>query len=232
MTYSDDVDSMNDWLGALRDDHEPTPQVVRGRIAARLAGAGAVLTLASGAAAAGGAAQHTWFHSAWFGLVVGLPVGLGLGAAGHAWLSPAPAPMLAPQPALPVLPRQAPARPLPLAEPTALPLQDAEVRREVVKPRPEPSAPEPSLERELSLLEQARSKLADGHASATLELLRQHRAVYPSSALEQERAALGVRALVAAGNINEARTQAEAFAQRYPNSVLRPSVERAAGLIP
>lgn len=231
MTHTDDIDSMNGWLGALRDDVEPAPQAARRRISARLAGAGAVLSLSS-AAAAGSAVSRAWFHSAWFGLVVGLPVGVGLGAAGHAWFSPEPAPLVAPQPALPVSPPQASVRPAPVAEPQAPPPQEAEAPREVVKPRPAVSAPEPSLERELSLLEQARSELAEGDASATLELLRQHRSTYPSSALEQERAALGVRALVAAGNVSEARRQAEDFAQRYPNSVLRPSVERAAGLIP
>jgi outer membrane protein assembly factor BamD (BamD/ComL family) len=101
------------------------------------------------------------------------------------------------------------------------------------KPRPTASAPEPQgLERELLLLEQARTRLSEGHAQATLDLLRAHRGQYPGSALAQEREALAVKALVAAGRAQEARQLADAFVQRFPGSVLRSSVENAVRTIP
>jgi hypothetical protein len=102
-----------------------------------------------------------------------------------------------------------------------------------VKARAAASAPDPqSLERELLVLEQARTRLSEGQAKETLELLRAHRAQYPSSALTQEREALTVKALVAAGRFQEARRAAAAFVQRFPGSVLLSSVERAVESIP
>ncbi|HYP91501.1 MAG TPA: hypothetical protein VEQ59_25210 [Polyangiaceae bacterium] len=83
------------------------------------------------------------------------------------------------------------------------------------------------LERELSLLERARTRLSEGYAAAALDLLNAHRSSYPRSALTQEREALTVKALSAAGRADEAREAGEAFSRRFPKSVLRPSVDRA-----
>jgi hypothetical protein len=230
MTHTDDVD-MNDWLGALRNDVEPAPHEARARISARLAGAGVALVLASGAVAAAATTQRAWFHSAWFGMVMGLPVGITLGAAGHAWLHPPPAAVASPR-TVPVATPSVATPPVPAVAVEELP-QEAEPALPVLKARRVESAPEqPSLERELLLLEQARTRLAEGQPSATLELLRKHRGAYPTSALEQEREALTIRALVAGGKHGEARRRADAFAELYPTSVLRPSVERAVGKIP
>jgi outer membrane protein assembly factor BamD (BamD/ComL family) len=94
----------------------------------------------------------------------------------------------------------------------------------------EPEAP--SLERELSLLERARTRLSEGQPQSTLQLLREHRLSYPRSALQQEREALTIRALMAAGRVAEARDRAARFVQAYPTSALRGSVERAVESIP
>jgi outer membrane protein assembly factor BamD (BamD/ComL family) len=90
----------------------------------------------------------------------------------------------------------------------------------------------PSLERELSLLERARTRLSEGQPQSTLQLLREHRLSYPNSALQQEREALTIRALTAAGRISEARDRAARFVEAYPTSPLRGSVERAVESIP
>jgi hypothetical protein len=90
----------------------------------------------------------------------------------------------------------------------------------------------PSLERELTLLERARTRLSEGQPQSTLQLLSEHRLSYPSSALQQEREALTIRALTAAGRIAEARDRAARFVEAYPTSALRGSVERAVESIP
>jgi hypothetical protein len=232
MTPVDEAEAMDAWLNTLRAGVEPAPAEARRRVAARLAGAAAVLTLANGAAAATTAGRRGFLHSVWFGVAIGLPVGVGLGVAGHAaWVAPAAAVMVAPQPALPVVPAIS-TQPAPVMAVEEMPA-NAESVRDVSKPRPVGRAPEPlDLERELLLLEQARTRLAEGDPGATLALLRKHRDAYPTSALGQERDALTVRALAAAGRHGEARAGAKVFSQRYPSSVLRPSVERAVRMIP
>ena len=99
-------------------------------------------------------------------------------------------------------------------------------------PSVKPEREAPSLERELSLLERARTRLSEGQPQSTLQLLREHRFSYPSSALQQEREALTIRALTAAGRIAEARDRAARFVEAYPTSALRGSVERAVESIP
>ncbi|HKY39116.1 MAG TPA: hypothetical protein VJN18_24425 [Polyangiaceae bacterium] len=232
MTHSDDADSINVWLGALRGDVEPAPPEARKRISARLAGAGVALTLASGAAAAGAVARRAWLHSPWLGVVLGVPIGVTLGAAGHASFAPTPAAVVAPAQPVPAAAPVLAALPPPIVAVEAIP-KAVEPAPGAPKAHPLEGGPEsPGLERELLLLERARTRLAEGDPSATLELLRKHRGTYPSSALEQERAALMVRALMAAGQHEEARKGAAAFAERYPNSVLLPSVERTVEKIP
>jgi hypothetical protein len=127
----------------------------------------------------------------------------------------------------------APLPPTPLVADPLPPLEQLNPQPVTPKARSTSSAFETlGLEHELRLLEQARTKLSEGQPVGTLELLRQHRAQYPHSTLEQEREALSVRALMAAGRRAEAQKQSAAFVQRYPASVLRGSVERAVGTIP
>lgn len=60
-------------------------------------------------------------------------------------------------------------------------------------------------------------------ALALVELdLRSH----PSGPLDEEREALRIRALVAVGRLDEARTLTTAFAQRYPSSIQLTLLER------
>jgi hypothetical protein len=235
MTHTDDADSMDTWLSALRSDYQPAPSAARERIASRLVEAGLAAVALGGAVAVTKLAPRSFLYSQAFAAIVTLPVGLLLGAAGHAWLV-RPTTVASAPPALTATATATATLPLPptpfVADPLP-PLEQLNPQPVTPKTRSTSSAVETlGLEHELRLLEQARTKLSEGQPAGTLELLRRHRAQYPQSALEQEREALSVRALMAAGRRAEAQKQAAAFVQRYPGSVLRGSVERAVGKIP
>jgi hypothetical protein len=233
MTQPDDADSIEPWLSALRGNVEPAPPAMRRRTVQRLAQLGLVASGAASAMASGAVARPSLPGARWFSGALWLPVGIVVGASGHAWLAEPAEVATTLSRALPSL--SAPA--VPAAPPLPTPVEAAPALTAVlapsVKARPAVSAREPQgLERELLLLEQARTRLSEGQAQVTLQLLREHHSQYPSSTLAQEREALAVKALMAAGRVREARQAAEAFVQRFPGSVLRASVERAVGTIP
>jgi hypothetical protein len=58
-------------------------------------------------------------------------------------------------------------------------------------------------------------------------MLRRHADRFPSGVLAEEREALAVRALAAAGRRSEAEVRGRAFAAKYPESIMRPAVESA-----
>ena len=98
--------------------------------------------------------------------------------------------------------------------------------------KPEKKAVDSSLAAERKLLDAARAALVAGDSSTGLERLARHAAQFPRGALAEERAALTVDALVAAGRYDEAKRRAEAFRARYPGSIFAPSVEAALKAIP
>lgn len=79
---------------------------------------------------------------------------------------------------------------------------------------------------EAKLLEQARQELST-RPDRALILLRDHATQFPSSWLEEERAALSIRALVATGQRTEARAQLTQFEARFAGSLHTPRLERA-----
>lgn len=240
MSQPSDETSIDSLIGALRTDVVEPDGAARERISARLA-VGVMAELFASASLAS-FLQNGLLRSKAFAIALTLPVGILIGALGHAWVvsrhavpvyaaPPAPAaPSVAP--ALPVVDHAAPVAPI--AAPAAAPPEKA--------PVPPPRAARPPLgpvrsslhagTRELSQLEKARTLLSDGHAAATLAMLRSHVARYPRSALEQERQALYIKALVAADQMAEARKRAAAFVRRFPKSTLRGSVENAVAPIP
>lgn len=245
---TDETPLIDPWLGALRVGGQRIPAAARARLSARLP---AELLVAAGAAAPvllAPALKRAFWHSRWFVGAVALPVGIVIGAVGQTYrLRSAAVPVVAAKQATSATAITAPAAAsAPLPEPVVA-LEAARPESPPSKPlapsaaasRAEPSAAlaapssEPaSLERELSLLERARARLAEGQPRATLQLLRQHEAAYPSSVLQQEREVLTIRALSAAGRLPEAKTRAQAFIAAYPGSALRASVLRAVGTIP
>jgi hypothetical protein len=97
---------------------------------------------------------------------------------------------------------------------------------------PQVVPPRLGLDAEMRALDAARVALRAGETERALEILRAHAAVHATSSLSQERDALLVRALVAAGQYAEAREVGRLFETRYAHSILLPSVERALASIP
>lgn len=123
-----------------------------------------------------------------------------------------------------------------------------EVRDRALSPHELPSAPRPrastaapqqeirdagaaarreddGLARERAILEVARTALGRGDAASALDALNRHASEHPSGKLTEERDAMTIQALVAAGRLDEAKSKARVFAARYPNSFFLPSIE-------
>jgi TolA-binding protein len=81
---------------------------------------------------------------------------------------------------------------------------------------------------ELRLLQQARAAVASGRFQAALGAISEHERQFPAGRLGEEREALRVKALAGLGRHNEARSAAERFQKRFPDSVLSSSVEETA----
>jgi hypothetical protein len=227
---TDEAPSIEPWLDALRDDVQPMSAHARERLAVRLAGITATVAAGAAAPAASSALQRSFWSSRAFTAMVALPVGALMGAAGHAYLTRAPTPAAPPSTASPPPITRAPesATPSPAALEPA-PATPSALKAVAPTPGVKSEASAPSLARELSLLERARSTLSEGQPQATLQLLREHQSLYPKSVLQQEREALTIRALLGAGRRSEAQRRAQTFIETYPTSALRGSIERAVG---
>jgi hypothetical protein len=230
---TDEAPSLEPWLNTLREDVQPMSAETRERLAVRLAGVTAAVAAGLSAPAASSALHRSFWYSRAFTAMVALPVGALIGAAGHAYLTRGAAPALSAAPtafAPPLTPAPVPAPPTLSA--TALdpsPATPSPAKPMVPTPSVKTEASAPSLERELSLLERARSALSEGQPQTALQLLREHHSLYPKSVLQQEREALAIRALLGAGRRSEAQRRAQTFIQAYPTSALRGSIERAVG---
>ena len=100
-------------------------------------------------------------------------------------------------------------------------------------PSADPAAAEGVVDRsELSLLMAASDALETREAERALVLLAQHRERFPDSALEQERAGLGLVARCLRAGDQDARLGQEAstFLRRFPGAVLTARIRRACGL--
>ena len=92
---------------------------------------------------------------------------------------------------------------------------------ESLKPEPSPARPAASvttLAEEGRLLAKAHQLVQAGQAGEALKVLRSLDARYPRSVLAQEREVLTIEALGATGAAAAARSRAERFLARYPNS--------------
>ena len=131
-------------------------------------------------------------------------------------------------------PAQPPTSPPAVAPPT--PVERIDVHASAVQPAPAPPpapAPAPDLKTvapaepsQADLLARAWQALGTGDATTTLQLLDTDRRLHPDGALTEEREAMHVQALAAAGHMVEARTEAEAFRARYPHSVHRAAIDK------
>jgi hypothetical protein len=111
--------------------------------------------------------------------------------------------------------------PPPVIAPTVEPRHDEPSTAEDTTPRargPRPSnASPPGLAEELALLRQMRDSLARSEPATTLRLGKRHRKRFAPGALEEERAALEVRASCKLGRADAARRR-ERFEARWPKS--------------
>jgi hypothetical protein len=136
-----------------------------------------------------------------------------------------PAPPTAPTPAPASIP--APQEPPPTPAAAASPSEPA---------RPdEPAAREGrdrTLAAERAQIDAARTALTQGRAPEAFAALRRHGRLFPHGRLAEEREALLVQALVAAGRFAEARERAARFGREHPRSLFQPVVEESLRSIP
>jgi hypothetical protein len=237
---TDQVPSLEPWLGALREDVEPMSETARYRVASRLASTALIASAGVAASKTAGLLRPGLLHSRLFAVALSLPVGALVGAAGHAhWqrqaappVTVAAAPVISTVAAPPSVAEMVEVPTMPPTAVEAAPAVASPPKRPPASPSVKAAGEAPSLELELSLLERARTALSEGQPQGTLRLLGEHRLAYPSSALQQEREALTIRALMAVGRGAEARARAARFVEAYPTSALRGSVDRAVGSIP
>lgn len=132
------------------------------------------------------------------------------------------------------LPKEAPAPP-PTVAVEALPAvpsspASAAVRRAPSSESPATRvvAPSPSdlLAKETAAVLDVRAHVRAGAGEVALERLSALDALVPGGTLREERESLRIEALVLAGRTEEARSEAEAFAARYPASPHLPRVRR------
>ncbi|MBL8918797.1 MAG: hypothetical protein JNJ54_08070 [Myxococcaceae bacterium] len=226
-------------LAALRDVGAPLPpsgfeERVGSRLAESLAslGAGAASATAGATAAASGAVVAT--GKLVVGAVLVLTTGVGLGVAvDRVVLRPEVQPP-APGVGAPPAPVAAPPAEPPVAAPPAVDVTPALVGpdRPAVKPDPRPD-PKPDLARpsggrdvslaaERALLEVARAALAKGDTVHALEALERHQREHAQGRLREEREALFIEGLRAAGRDQEAEARREKFLREFPESLLAP----------
>ncbi len=170
-------------------------------------------------------------------LAVAALLGGVVGAALHAaWTAPRVEVVMVDRPVLvtvaaPVAPAAAvaPVVPTPAAPEarTITPGKKAAAAQAAPVPVAAPVAPS-SLEEESALLDQARQALARSNHKAALDALLAHRARFAAGTFAEERDALEVRALLATGEPALAGAAAKAFLNRYPSSIHRAVMERAA----
>ncbi|AKF04631.1 outer membrane protein assembly factor BamD [Sandaracinus amylolyticus] len=113
------------------------------------------------------------------------------------------------------------------AEPVAAEVAPAarpEIAERAAGRRPDAGAPT-TLARESALLARAQSALARGAPELAISALREHDARHPEGQLREEREALWISALVAAGDHDAARERAARFRRRFPGSPLQAAID-------
>lgn len=116
--------------------------------------------------------------------------------------------------------------------PAPSPTVSAPTADTVVAP-PEPSAAAPvraglrGLAAERALLDEARAALGTDDYAGALRAVRLHESRFAAGILIEEREALAIKTLAAAGRLDEARARAVVFGQRFPKSLFASSVAEA-----
>ena len=96
-------------------------------------------------------------------------------------------------------------------------------------PTPEPSTPTTShhaqLAAERALLERGRVALTRGDARGAEEAVEEHARRFPTGALSEEREALRIQVLIAAGKHRQAAEALGEFREQFPQSLLLPALD-------
>ncbi len=188
-----------------------------------------VIGLSDAAGPVGPLRSSPGWHRFRLALAAGVVLALasaGATAAFHAWSSDGPVPFALPTQETPeVRPAtiRAPMNATPAAQPPSVLVPKAQRGAR-------PASATESYAAELRLLQRARSEYAAHDFSAALGLVAEHGRRFPNGRLTEEREALRVRTLAAAGRRDEARLAFAAFARRFPRSVLLSRLEQAASV--
>lgn len=190
-------------------------------------GAAAAATAAAAAAKTTTVAKlATWKVGA---LGVGaLVVGTGIGALGHARLAePKVVTVEKVVTTTTTVTVTTPAAPPPVVSIESLPTARAPSVPAATTSAAAPTAKDPDLARERTLLDMARTALGRGDAASALAALDSHTKEFKRSQLAEEREVLAVQALASAGRRDEATRRAAAFHATFPKSALGAVVDDA-----
>lgn len=143
-------------------------------------------------------------------------------------ITPDAPPIATPPPIAPALVAPEPAAPAPAAR-TLEQEARARIPRVPVGPPLSPrTEPAPALPRsEVELVSDMSRALAGGDAARALSLVVDHEKAYPNGTLVEERDALRIDALLAAGRTRDAHERASRFRARYPGSLHTARLDRA-----
>jgi hypothetical protein len=86
---------------------------------------------------------------------------------------------------------------------------------------------EDQLTAERRLLDVARRALEAEEPDRALQAVAHHERRFPTGVLVQERETMAIRALLAQGRAEAAEARAKQFRDRFPDSLLWPTIERA-----
>jgi hypothetical protein len=210
------------------------PDAVRERVLARARATVAARAAFAPTRAAAAPARSPWLRGA---LAAGMLLAIGAAGAAVALRGRAPYPVgsaRAPRPLAVLSPPGVALSPLTAApsSPTAAPSSPlAPQPTPIAKPQHPgpPAGVRDSYEAELDLLQRAQSAYAGRDFPSTLVLVAEHARRFPNGRLAEEREALRVRSLAGSGRTGEARRATDAFADRFPRSVLLPRLRETLG---
>lgn len=150
-----------------------------------------------------------------------LGIGIAIGAGGHALLSARRVGIQSNVSVVPVAPTTS-AAPVVTARPIT-----PELDSPGTPALPSVQPPRSTLVDERLLLDRARRQLASDEPARALVFLEQHAQRFGHGELTEEREAMHINVLVRLGRKDEAKTRGEAFAARFPNSMMGASVRAA-----
>ena len=107
-------------------------------------------------------------------------------------------------------------------------IDPSEVSRRASAPSPPPRAA--TLLEEAALLREAQAALQAGDAQRSLEAISKLESQHPSGVLREERLAMRVLGLCAAGRVAEARIEGQRFLAEMPRSPAADRVRRSCAL--